>query len=498
MLTKLETVFCELLQKFPVYRLVVQSVVPGASTANVTQLSLLGIVFAPPPPSPPPSPPQPPSPPGPGGIEAVVAAVKAHTGVAVVQENGCAALANIVGTAEIQPEVAAAGGIEAVLAAMKAHTGVAAVQELGCWALSNIAGTAENRLKVVAAGGVEVLSTAMDLCKAGTGVVCYRLASLMGHLGRLPNAERVYREALSTRRSDLGEEHPQTRLFTNGIAALMREFSTPLLEPPFQEALGAPCERARSERHSHELGMVVQEPLFWPRMALLRSTHRCSLCGGSMMDLLGWRCVEGCDFSACRQCGESLDRAESAGGLGMVRSDGPAGEATSTAALDAARLASAAAAAASAAAHAALASTPPDTVPAAEHAALKERAELAEASVSGALRVAPEMEAQRESRAALLAAARGGAEPPRRGRPPSASPAKRELKLLSAEDYAQLSARAAPPRFARPQSAEVLDRAQRWLRPPAPLGGEGRALGAIEVGDDFESDPEFVRIVRDE
>ena len=39
MLTKLETVFCELLQKFPVYRLVVQSVVPGASTANVTQLT---------------------------------------------------------------------------------------------------------------------------------------------------------------------------------------------------------------------------------------------------------------------------------------------------------------------------------------------------------------------------------------------------------------------------------------------------------------------------
>ena len=89
-----------------------------------------------------------------GGIEAVVAAMNAHTRVADVQKNGCAALGNIAMLAETKRMVAAAGGIEAVVAAMEAHLNNADVQENGCGALRNIAALAENQPKVAAAKGI--------------------------------------------------------------------------------------------------------------------------------------------------------------------------------------------------------------------------------------------------------------------------------------------------------------------------------------------------------
>jgi hypothetical protein len=46
-----------------------------------------------------------------------------------------------------QAAVAAKGGIEAVVAAMRAHVGVAAVQEQGCGALENIASLQENKVR---------------------------------------------------------------------------------------------------------------------------------------------------------------------------------------------------------------------------------------------------------------------------------------------------------------------------------------------------------------
>ena len=56
-----------------------------------------------------------------GGVQSVLAAMRAHPGSTVVQEQGCAALCNLSGAADNKVLVARAGGIEVVVAAMRAH-----------------------------------------------------------------------------------------------------------------------------------------------------------------------------------------------------------------------------------------------------------------------------------------------------------------------------------------------------------------------------------------
>jgi hypothetical protein len=48
--------------------------------------------------------------------------------------------------------VLAAGGVEAVVGALRAHVGVAAVQEQGCWAAFNLTFSDEGQAAVLAAG----------------------------------------------------------------------------------------------------------------------------------------------------------------------------------------------------------------------------------------------------------------------------------------------------------------------------------------------------------
>eukprot|EP01047_Picozoa_sp_COSAG01_P061284 COSAG01_NODE_7633_length_3120_cov_6.410460_3_plen_134_part_00 len=76
-----------------------------------------------------------------GGADAVVRAMRAHVGVAEVQEHGCLAVWNLTATGDGSGGAAlvAAGGAEAVAGAMRAHVGVAEVQEAGLGAAFNLA-----------------------------------------------------------------------------------------------------------------------------------------------------------------------------------------------------------------------------------------------------------------------------------------------------------------------------------------------------------------------
>jgi hypothetical protein len=62
---------------------------------------------------------------------------------------------------ENKKKIAAAGGIERVVQAMAAHVTVAIVQQNGCAALMNLASNNdENRKKIAAAGGIEAIKRA--------------------------------------------------------------------------------------------------------------------------------------------------------------------------------------------------------------------------------------------------------------------------------------------------------------------------------------------------
>jgi hypothetical protein len=64
-------------------------------------------------------------------------------------------------SAEGQAAVLAAGGAEAVVGALRAHVGVAAVQEWGCRAACNLAGSAEGKAAVLAVGGATAVVGAL-------------------------------------------------------------------------------------------------------------------------------------------------------------------------------------------------------------------------------------------------------------------------------------------------------------------------------------------------
>ena len=108
-----------------------------------------------------------------GAVEAVVGAMRAHPQEAGVQEAGCAALRNICyGTdvavlARIQQRAAEAGALEAVAAAMQAHLQVVGVQEWGCRVLRNICSGGDTaaparKQRAAEAGAIEVVAAAMQ------------------------------------------------------------------------------------------------------------------------------------------------------------------------------------------------------------------------------------------------------------------------------------------------------------------------------------------------
>eukprot|EP01047_Picozoa_sp_COSAG01_P065987 COSAG01_NODE_9020_length_2580_cov_46.873438_2_plen_562_part_00 len=97
-----------------------------------------------------------------GGAAAVTAAMRAHPGVAAVQEWGCKAAHNLTVSREGQAALLAAGSAEAVVAALQAHVSVAAVQEWGCWtAFGLVVHSAEGQAAVLAAGGAEAVVGAL-------------------------------------------------------------------------------------------------------------------------------------------------------------------------------------------------------------------------------------------------------------------------------------------------------------------------------------------------
>jgi hypothetical protein len=96
-----------------------------------------------------------------GGADAVVGAMRAHVGVAEVQEEGCQAVHGLAWLSDGIAAVLAAGGAEAVVGGMQAHVGAAGVQERGCQTLGSLARSVEGRSKVLLAGGAEAVVGAM-------------------------------------------------------------------------------------------------------------------------------------------------------------------------------------------------------------------------------------------------------------------------------------------------------------------------------------------------
>ncbi len=96
---------------------------------------------------------------GAGAVEAVVAALRAHSANAAVQEQGCWALRNICcNNADNQAKAGGAGAVEAVVAALRTHSANAAVQEQGCRALCNLCtDSADNKAKAGGAGAIEAV-----------------------------------------------------------------------------------------------------------------------------------------------------------------------------------------------------------------------------------------------------------------------------------------------------------------------------------------------------
>jgi hypothetical protein len=61
------------------------------------------------------------------------------------------------------------------------------------------------------------------------------------------------------------------------------------------------------QNHAHPLGRCA-DASSWPRMRIMHDNgpaeHRCDVCGKSGV---AWRCITGCDFDACAECGKGAD-----------------------------------------------------------------------------------------------------------------------------------------------------------------------------------------------
>lgn len=98
-----------------------------------------------------------------GGIEAVIRAMGVHSSSAGVQEQGCAALANLAVSDGNKATISAKGGIGAVIQAMQEHTPSAEVQKHGCKALSYVAlSNLQLRSMVRDAGALLLVEKAMS------------------------------------------------------------------------------------------------------------------------------------------------------------------------------------------------------------------------------------------------------------------------------------------------------------------------------------------------
>jgi hypothetical protein len=118
-----------------------------------------------------------------GGIETVVLAMGAHRSIAGMQEQGCLVLEVLGRNKENTPLIASAGGIEAVVAGMITHPSIPGVQQEGCAALANLARNEENRTAMAMSGGIEAIMAGMKAHKSIAGVQLQGCAAL-GTLAR--------------------------------------------------------------------------------------------------------------------------------------------------------------------------------------------------------------------------------------------------------------------------------------------------------------------------
>jgi hypothetical protein len=99
-----------------------------------------------------------------GSIDNILKGMIANQGDAVVQEQGCAALANLGVNADNMVEIAKQGGIAAIIKGMFANQDHVGVQAQGCAALTVI-GWSQRDLqeRIKGEGAVEVVKRAMAL-----------------------------------------------------------------------------------------------------------------------------------------------------------------------------------------------------------------------------------------------------------------------------------------------------------------------------------------------
>jgi hypothetical protein len=95
-------------------------------------------------------------------ISAIVTAMRQHTAVASMQEQGCRALRSLANNPHNKAAIVEADGLTAILNSMKTHGRVPAVQEFGCGALWHLmVNSSANKRQLVESGGVGLILTAL-------------------------------------------------------------------------------------------------------------------------------------------------------------------------------------------------------------------------------------------------------------------------------------------------------------------------------------------------
>jgi hypothetical protein len=101
-------------------------------------------------------------------VESVVAAMRAHTGSAGVQEAACLHIGRL--AEGNRTRAGPTGAVEAVAAAMRAHAESAGVQEAACGALQSLVCNDNNETRAGTAGAVEAVAAAMRAHAGSAGI----------------------------------------------------------------------------------------------------------------------------------------------------------------------------------------------------------------------------------------------------------------------------------------------------------------------------------------
>lgn len=96
-------------------------------------------------------------------IEAIISAMAGHRKNLDIQIEGCAAIANLAGSAENSIKMASLGACHQVTSAMKNHPQDEDVQLWGARALANLVSTTATKPDIIQAGGPDVAKRATEL-----------------------------------------------------------------------------------------------------------------------------------------------------------------------------------------------------------------------------------------------------------------------------------------------------------------------------------------------